>query len=152
MDPDPITAMRAVIRVESAEVVDSKYKDAKERPQKQFACELSVVSGAGDRDGEIFREWFSFPATGKISPGTKTGQVLSATLGNDRKADTLEELADRMEGKTFSAQIGASRDGEYPRVVHDTIGKAETGSPEPEPGDDLPDFGGYSPDEEEPPL
>ena len=79
----PITAMRAVLKIEDAEVVDSKFKDRKERAQKQFACTLKVVSGAGERDGETFSEWFSFLATGEIGPKTKTGQVLTAALGEN---------------------------------------------------------------------
>lgn len=121
---EPITAMRAVLRIESAEVVDSKFRDAKDREQKQFATELQVVSGAEDRDGKTFSEWFSFLATGEIGPKTKTGQVLIAALGNNAKAETLEELAEKLVGKTFAAQIGTSKDGQYSRVVHDTISSA----------------------------
>ena len=94
----PITAMRAVLKIEGAEVIDSKFKDSKERAQKQFACTLKVVSGAGERDGETFSEWFSFLATGEIGPKTKAGQVLTATLGEDASAETLDELAARLTG------------------------------------------------------
>src|SRR5215218_5371876 len=121
---EPITAMRAVLKVEAAEVVDSKFTDQKGREQKQFATELKVLSGAGERDGETFSEWFSFLATGEIGPKTKTGQMLSAALGDSAKAETLEELASRLIGKSFVAQIGTSKDGQYSRVVHDTIGPA----------------------------
>lgn len=124
---DPITAMRAVIRIESAELADSKFKDSQDRAQKQFACELMVMSGAGDRDGELFLEWFSFPADGNVGPRTKTGQVLDAALRGDATAETLEELADKLQGKTFAAQIGTSRDGAHSRVVHDTIGAVQAG-------------------------
>jgi hypothetical protein len=117
----PITAMRAVLRIEDAEVVDSKFKDSRERAQKQFACTLRVVSGAGERDGETFSEWFSFLATGEIGPKTKAGQVLTATLGENASAETLDELAARLIGKTFAARIGTSKGGQYSRVVHDTI-------------------------------
>jgi hypothetical protein len=120
----PITAMRAVLRIEDAEVVDSKFKDSRERAQKQFACTLRVVSGAGERDGETFSEWFSFLATGEIGPKTKAGQVLTATLGEDASAETLDELAARLIGKTFAARIGTSKGGQYSRVVHDTIAPA----------------------------
>jgi hypothetical protein len=75
---EPITAMRAVLKIEDAEVVDSKFRDRKEREQRQFATELKVLSGAGERNGEIFSEWFSFPATGNIGPKSKTGQMLTA--------------------------------------------------------------------------
>src|ERR671910_2753422 len=121
---EPITAMRAVIKVEAAEVVDSKFRDRKERAQKQFATDLKVISGAGERDGETFTEWFSFLASGEIGPKTKTGQMLTAALGEDAQAETLEELASKLVGKTFAAQIGTSKDGQYSRVVHDTIAPA----------------------------
>ena len=120
----PITAIRAVLKIEDAEVVDSKFKDSKERAQKQFACTLKVISGVGERDGETFSEWFSFLASGEIGPKTKAGQVLTATLGEDASAETLDELAARLIGKTFAAQIGTSKGGQYSRVVHDTIGPA----------------------------
>jgi hypothetical protein len=118
---EPITAMRAVLEIEDAEVVDSKFTDNKERAQKQFATTLKVISGAGERDGETFSEWFSFLATGEIGPKTKTGQVLTAALGENTQAETLDELATRLIGKTFAAQVGTSKDGQYSRVVHDTI-------------------------------
>lgn len=155
--PNPITAMRAVIRIESSELADSKFKDSKDRPQKQFACELKAISGAGERDGERFLEWFSFPADGNISPGTKTGQVLAAALGEDATADTLEALAEKLVGKTFAAQIGTSNDGEHPRVKHDTISAATVGdssdggsSDEDDSDEDSPDGSpDGSPDEED---
>ena len=131
----PITAMRAVHKIEEAKVVDSTYKDQKGRAQKQFACELKVLSGAGERNGETFSEWFSFPANGDISPKTKTGQVLAAALGDDATAETLEELASKLVGKTFAAQIGTSKDGQYSRVVHDTISVAPTTSPDAQDDD-----------------
>jgi hypothetical protein len=117
---EPITAMRAVLKIEAAEVVASKFTDQKGREQKQFATELSVLSGAG----ETISEWFSFLATGEIGPKTKTGQMLTATLGDSAKAETLEELAEKLVGKMFVAQIGTSKDGQYSRVVHDTIAPA----------------------------
>jgi hypothetical protein len=64
---DPITAMRAVIKIEDIEVVDSKFTDQKGCEQKQFATKLKVLSGAGERDGETFSEWFSFPASSDTS-------------------------------------------------------------------------------------
>src|SRR5215203_6785884 len=82
---EPITAMRAVLKIEAAEVVASKFTDQKGREQKQFATELSVLSRAGERDGETFSEWFSFLATGEIGPKTKTGQMLSAAWATARK-------------------------------------------------------------------
>jgi hypothetical protein len=118
---EPITALRAILQIEDAEVVDSSYKDRKERPQKQFATVLKVLSGAGERDGETFSEWFSFLATGEIGPKTKTGQMLIAALGENAQAETLNELANKLLGKTFAAQVGTSKDGQYARVVHDTI-------------------------------
>jgi len=124
MKSDPITAMRAVLRIEEAEVVASNYRDDKGREQKQFACTLKALSGTGDRDGETFNEWLSFLATGVIGKKTRTGQVLTATLGEDARAETLDELAEKLVGKTFAAQIGTSKNGEYPRIVHDTIGPA----------------------------
>ena len=130
---EPITAMRAVIKVEAAEVVDSKFRDRKERAQKQFATDLKVISGAGERDGETFSEWFSFLASGEIGSKTKTGQLLTAALGEDAKAETLEELASKLVGKTFAAQIGTSKDGQYSRVIHDTIAPTP---PEAAKGDD----------------
>ena len=131
--PEPLTAMRAILKVEHAEVVDSKFTDQKGREQKQFATELKVLSGAGKRDGETFSEWFSFPATGEISPKLKTGQMLRAALGENARAETLDELAARLVGKTFAAQIGLSKDGQYSRVVHDTIAPAR---PETAEGND----------------
>lgn len=124
MESEPITAMRATLRIDSAEVVDSNYRDDKGREQKQFACTLEVVSGAEDRDGEKFNEWFSFLATGVIGKKTKTGQVLTAALGEEAQAESLEELAEKLVGKTFAAQIGTSKNGEHSRVVHDTISPA----------------------------
>jgi hypothetical protein len=76
------------------------------------------------RNGETFSEWFSFLATGEIGPKTKTGQMLTAALGDSAKAETLEELAEKLVGKMFAAQIGTSKDGQYSRVVHDTIAPA----------------------------
>jgi hypothetical protein len=119
--------MRAVLKIEAAKVVASKFTDQKGREQKQFATELSVLSGAEERDGEIFSEWFSFLATGEIGPKTKTGQMLTAVLGDSAEAETLEELADKLVGKTFVAQIGTSKDGQFSRVVHDTIAPAPAG-------------------------
>jgi hypothetical protein len=135
---EPITAMRAVIEVVAAEVVDSKFRDRKERAQKQFATDLKVISGAGERDGEPFAEWFSFLASGEIGSKTKTGQMLSAALGEDAQAETLEELASKLVGKTFTAQIGTSKDGQYSRVVHDTIAPTppEAAKGEDSAGDD----------------
>jgi hypothetical protein len=124
---EPITAMWAVLKIESAKVVDSKYADQKGREQKQFATELKVLSGTEERDGETFSEWFSFLATGEIGPKTKTGQMLSVALGDNARAETLEQLAEKLVGKTFAAQIGTSKDGQYPRVVHDTIASAPAG-------------------------
>src|SRR5215216_161217 len=102
---EPIIAMRAVLSIEAAEVVDSKFTDQKGRPQKQFATELKVLSGAGERDGETFSDWFSFLASGEIGPKTKTGQMMTAALGENAQAETLEELAAKLIGKTFAAQI-----------------------------------------------
>jgi hypothetical protein len=121
MQIEPIRAMRAVLQIEDAEVVDSKFTDQKGREQKQFATTLKVLSGADERDGETFTEFFSFLASGEIGSKTKTGQLLTAALGEDAQAETLEELANKLVGKTFAAQIGTSRDGQYSRVVHDTI-------------------------------
>ncbi len=120
----PLTAMRAVVRIESAEVADSAFKDQKDRSQKQFACSLKALSGAGERDGESFNEWFSFLATGEIGRNTKTGQVVVAALGEDAAAETLEELAGKLVGKRFVCQIGTSRNGQYSRVQHDTVNAA----------------------------
>jgi hypothetical protein len=133
---EPITAMRAVLKIEDAEVVDSKFRDRKEREQRQFATELKVLSGAGERNGEIFSEWFSFPATGNIGPKTKTGQMLTAALGEGAQAETLELLASKLVGKTFAAQIGTSKDGQYSRVVHDTIAPAPPEAAEGDHGDE----------------
>lgn len=121
---EPLTAMRAVLRIEEARVVDSKYADQKGREQKQFATSLKVLSGAEERNGEVFSEWFAFPEDGAISAKSKAGQLLTAALAGDATAETLENLAAKLIGRTFVAQIGVSRDGQYPRVVHDTIGPA----------------------------
>jgi hypothetical protein len=133
---EPITAMRAVIKVEAAEVVDSKFTDQKGREQKQFATELKVLSGAGERDGETFSEWFSFLASGEIGPKTKTGQMLTAALGDNAQAETLDELANKLIGKRFAAQISTSKDGQYSRVVHDTIAPAPPEAAEGDHGDE----------------
>jgi hypothetical protein len=50
--------------------------------------------------------------------------MLTATLGDNAKAETLEELAEKLVGKMFVAQIGTSKDGQYSRVAHDTIAAA----------------------------
>lgn len=142
MRPDPITSERAVIRIESADVADCKFKDRYERAQKQFACEMKVLSGAEERDGETFLEWLSFVATGDIGAGSKCGQVLHAALGDHATAQTLEELAEKLVGTIFIAKIGTSQDGQYPRIQHNTIlpaprGGASSGSGSPG-GDGLP--------------
>ncbi len=123
----PLTAMRAVVRIEDAELADSKFRDQRDREQKQFACELTVLSGAGERDGELIREWFSFPADGRIGANTKCGQMLTAALGDKANADTLDDLASRLVGGRFVCQIGVSRDGKHSRVQHDTITAAPFG-------------------------
>ena len=133
---EPITAMRAVIRIEDAEVVDSGYIDQKGRAQKQFATELKVLSGAAERNGETFLQWFSFLASGDIGPKTKAGQMLTAALGEDARAETLEELAAKLVGKTFAAQIGTTKDGQYARVVHDTISAVPRQAAAVDGGDD----------------
>ncbi len=142
----PITATRAVLEVLTAEVVDSKFRNSSEEPQKQFKLTLKVHSGAGKRDGEIFMDWFSFPASGDIGAKLKAGQLLTATLGaEDAKAETLEQLAEKLVGKRFVAQIGTSRDKQYPRVVHDTIGPAPVEAAEnsgSDPDEDENDFPG----------
>jgi hypothetical protein len=118
---EPITAMRVVLRIEDAEVVDSKYTDQKGREQKQFATELMDLSRAEERDGETFSECYTLLATGVIRPKTKTGQMLSAILDDNARAETLEQLAERLIGKMFAAKIGKSKDGQYSWIVHDTI-------------------------------
>jgi|SRR5918993_178471 hypothetical protein len=120
----PLTAMRAEVRIEECEVVDSRFRDSRDRALKQFALTLMVLSGAGDRNGEKIREWLSFPATGEIGRNTKCGQVLTAALGENVRAETLEELAGMLVGRRFVCQIGTSRAGKHSRVVHDTIGPA----------------------------
>jgi hypothetical protein len=120
----PLTAMRAVVLIEDCEVVDSRFRDSRDRALKQFAVMLKVMSGAGDRDGEMIREWLSFPANGEIGRNTKCGLVVTSALGENVRAETLEELAGMLVGKRFVCQIGTSRDGKHSRVVHDTIGPA----------------------------
>jgi hypothetical protein len=135
-EPDPIIAMRAILMIEGAEVVDSVYTDQKGRELKQFATELRVLSGADERDGETFSEWFTFLASGEIGPKTKTGQMLTAALGNNARAETLDELASKLVGKRFAAQVGTSKDGRYSRVVHDTIVPAPPEVDESDDGED----------------
>jgi hypothetical protein len=120
----PLTAMRAEVRIEESEVADSMFRDSRDRPQKQFAVTLKVLSGAGDRDGEKIREWLSCPADGEIGRNTKCGQVLAATLGENVRAETLEELAEMLVGGRFVCQVGTSRDGKHSRLLHDSIGPA----------------------------
>lgn len=127
----PLTAMRAEVRIEDCEVVESRFRDPRDRALKQFAVTLKVLSGAGERDGEKIREWLTFAATGEIGRATKCGQVLTATLGENAQAETLEDLAGMLVGKRFVCQIGTSRDGKHSRVVHGTIGPA----PERDDGD-----------------
>jgi hypothetical protein len=139
----PLTAMRAEVRIEECEVAESRFRDSRDRVQKQFAVTLKVLSGAGDRDGEKIREWLAFVASGAIGRGTKCGQVLTAALGEDVRAETLEELAGMLVGKRFVCQIGTSRDGKHSRVVHDTVGPApgrddRDGSEGEEVFDDIP--------------
>jgi hypothetical protein len=86
---------------------------------------LPAVRGGRTVDRRTQR--VSFLATGEIGPKTKTGQMLMATLGDSAKAETLEELAEKLVGKMFAAQIGTSKDGQYSRVVHDTIAPAPAG-------------------------
>ena len=136
----PLTATRAVVRFEDCEVTESRFRDSRDRELKQFAGTLKVLSGAGERDGEKIREWFSFPATGEIGRNTKCGQVLTASLGEDAQAETVEELAAMLVGKSFACQIGRSRDGKHSRVVHDTIGPAPGRDDRDEGEEDLHDI------------
>ncbi len=131
---DPLTAMRALIKVVHAGLEVSPFETDQGEKQMQFRAELKALKGAGERNGEVFREFFTFPSSGKIKPTTKTGQFLTAALRGEAEADTLEELVEALPGKTFVAQITTSKNGEYSRVKHDTI------SPAPEPDDfsDLP--------------
>jgi hypothetical protein len=136
----PLSSMRAEVRIEESEVAESRFRDARDREQKQFALALKVLSGAGDRNGEVIREWLSFPATGEIGRATKCGQVLTATLGENAQAETLEDLAGMLVGKVFVCQIGTSRDGKHSRVVHDTIGPAsERDDRDGDEGEDIDD-------------
>jgi hypothetical protein len=127
-DTDPIEAMRATLRVEAAEVVDSKYPDERTGAKKrQFATELKVVSGAGERDGETFPEWFGFVPSKDLNTASKTGELVAAALGKSIEADSFEELAEKLVGKTFCAKLvrsGEAEDGPYTRVKHKTIGPA----------------------------
>ncbi len=119
---EPITAMRGTLKIEAAELTESAYRDQREREQVQIACTLKVVSGAGERDGETFNEWFSFPKHEEPSGGSKTGQLLAAALGGDAYGDTpAKEMVPWLVGKTFAAQVGTNKSGKYSRVVHDTI-------------------------------
>ena len=66
--------------------------------------------------------------------------MLSAALGDNARAETLEQLAEKLVGKTFAAQIGTSKDGQYSRVVHDTIGPAPVDAIENRGEDSKEDF------------
>ena len=127
-ETDPIEAMRATLRVEAAEVVDSKYPDERTGAAKQqFAAELKVLSGAGERDGETFAEWFGFIPSKPLTTASKAGELVKAALGKDSKAETFEEVAQALVGKTFCARLvpsGEGEDGPYTRVKHKTIGPA----------------------------
>jgi len=127
-DTDPIEAMRATLRVETAEVVDGKYPDERTGAKKQqFATELTVLSGAGVRDGETFPEWFGFIPSKDLTTASKAGELVKATLGKDSKAETFDEVAEALVGKTFRARLvrsGKDQDGPYTRVKHGTIGPA----------------------------
>ena len=103
VDPDPLTAMRALIRTESIELEGSPFESDKGEKQMQFRAELRVLRGGGDRDGEMIQEYFTFPATAQIRASTKTGQYIAASLRGDAQADTLEELAERLQGTMFVA-------------------------------------------------
>jgi len=130
-DTDPIEAMRATLRVETAEVVDSKYPDERTGAKKrQFATELKVVSGAGERNGETFPEWFGFVPSQSLTTASKTGELVRAALGKGGKAESFEELANKLVGKAFCAKLvrsGEAEDGPYTRVKHKTIGPATGG-------------------------
>lgn len=139
VDPNPLTAGRALIKVEQNELEDCPYRADDGSEQMQFRSVLMVLRGAGERDGETFVQYWTFPATGKIKPGTKTGQFVTAALRGHGTADTLEELAEALVGKAFAAEIGTSKDGKYSRVVHDTIGPAPEPRREPEPPKDDPE-------------
>ncbi|MDQ3636746.1 MAG: hypothetical protein M3426_01950 [Actinomycetota bacterium] len=127
-DTDPIEAMRATLRVETAEVVDSKYPDERTGAKKrQFATELKVLSGAGERNGETFNEWFAFVPSQSLTTASKTGELVRSALGKAGKAESFEELANKLVGKTFCAKLvrsGEAEDGPYTRVKHKTIGPA----------------------------
>jgi len=149
-DTDPIEAMRATLRVETAEVVDGKYPDERTGAKKQqFATELTVLSGAGVRDGETFPEWFGFIPSKDLTTASKAGELVKATLGKDSKAETFDEVAEALVGKTFRARLvrsGKDQDGPYTRVKHGTIGPAEAanddgaGNSSAEAEDDEEDF------------
>ncbi len=147
-ETDPIEAMRATLRVETAEVVDSKYPDERTGAAKQqFATELKVLSGAGERDGETFAEWFGFIPSKPLTTASKAGGLVKAALGKDSKAETFEEVAEALVGKSFCARLvrsGQDQDGPYTRVAHKTIGPApetaqENGSGDAD-GDEEEDF------------
>ncbi len=148
-ETDPIQAMRATLRVETAEVVDSKYPDERTGAEKQqFATELKVISGAGERDGETFSEWFGFIPSKPLTTASKAGELVKATLGKDSKAETFEEVAEALVGKCFCARLvrsGQDHDGPYTRVAHKTIGPVprnaqESGNGVGEAEDDEEDF------------
>ncbi len=140
-ETDPIEAMRAVLRVETAEVKDSKFPDERTGAEKQeFATELKVLSGAGERDGETFPEWFAFIPSKSLTTSSKTGELVKAALGADTEAETFEELARKLVGRTFCARLvrsGKNQDGPYTRVAHTTIGPIRSADEE-EGFDDIP--------------
>lgn len=127
-ETDPIEAMRATLRVETAVVVDSKYPDERTGAKKQqFATELKVLSGAGERDGETFSEWFGFIPSKPLTTASKAGELVKAALGKDSRAETFEEVAEALVGQIFCARLvrsGQDQDGPYTRVAHKTIGPA----------------------------
>ena len=138
VDPDPMTAMEAELRTEKIRFEDSPYQTDEGEPQSQFKVLLRVLQGAGERNNETFIDYFTFPKTGKMSPKSKAGQYVAASLPDNSIAETLEELVERLPGTTFVAAIGTNKAGTLSKVTHDTIRPSRRKPPEP-PEDDSPD-------------
>ena len=57
-------------------------------------------------------------------PEDQDGPAADRRAGRKRPSGDARRACRKLVGKTFAAQIGTSMDGQYSRVVHDTIAPA----------------------------
>jgi hypothetical protein len=113
----PFQSMQAVLEITDAELEQSDYGP-------QIRTDLKVVSDGkhGDENGITFGDWFGFgkqqnPDKPRISPRSKAGQLIRATLGEPKGSLRISSLV----GQRFRAQVGLNKAGTYSKVVSDTL-------------------------------